>query len=401
MGEILARRCVGAICCLVICAVNAISGDQAAQQQMQLHFERAQAALKSNLPDAAIQEFRAILALDPKNADARANLGVIAFVQGDYAKASDELRQALKLQPSLWKAQAMLGMSADRLGQFRDAHILLEKSFPHLQDTKIRIQAGIDLAELDYREGEMLKAVQVLLDLEHLDPANVDVLYAAYRVFSTLAGHAMDGIALTHPDSARMHQIMAEHLVNRGDIPAALTQYRMALQADPNSSGAHFELGEALLFSSKSEASYEDARKEFEASLALNHNDAKAESWLGQIFTSKQDMPAALEHYSRAVGLDPNDVDARVGLGKVLIAMGQLEGALSHLLEAVRLDPLNAAAHYRLASVYRELGRTADAHKELAAFSEIQQQKKRILAVYQQMRESPSTSEVRDPDVPQ
>jgi cell fate (sporulation/competence/biofilm development) regulator YlbF (YheA/YmcA/DUF963 family) len=58
-------------------------------------------------------------------------------------------------------------------------------------------------------------------------------------------------------------------------------------------------------------------------------------------------------------------------------------------------------AHYRLATVYREVGRTADAHRELTAFREIQEQKKRIMAVYEQMRESASNSEITDPDVPQ
>jgi cytochrome c-type biogenesis protein CcmH/NrfG len=68
-----------------------------------------------------------------------------------------------------------------------------------------------------------------------------------YRAYSDLAEHALDSIALIAPNSARMYQIMAQHQVNEGDIAQAIIQYRKALQIDPKLSGAHFELGEAIL----------------------------------------------------------------------------------------------------------------------------------------------------------
>jgi len=112
-------------------------------------------------------------------------------------------------------------------------------------------------------------------------------------------------------------------------------------------------------------------------------------------------LKTALEHYSRALALDPNDVDAHIGVGKVLMASGETEGALGHLLEAIQRDPLNEVAHFRLSAVYRQLGRTSDASRELATFNEVQKQKKRIIASYQQMHELPASSQVMDPDIPQ
>src|SRR5437763_16798656 len=71
------------------------------QQQIESHARSAQEFLNQNRPDRAAHEFTAILELDPNNIDARANLGVLLYFQGDYAKAAPELRSVLKLRPAL------------------------------------------------------------------------------------------------------------------------------------------------------------------------------------------------------------------------------------------------------------------------------------------------------------
>ena len=43
------------------------------------HLQKAAEYLKANDPNSAVKEFDAVLALDPKNAEAYTNLGVIAF----------------------------------------------------------------------------------------------------------------------------------------------------------------------------------------------------------------------------------------------------------------------------------------------------------------------------------
>ncbi|HJY05261.1 MAG TPA: tetratricopeptide repeat protein, partial [Bryobacteraceae bacterium] len=69
------------------------------QQQIQAHTFKAQQALKAGNPAEAIAELNAVLALDPNNFDARANVGVLQFFQGDSAKAAGNLRAALKAKP--------------------------------------------------------------------------------------------------------------------------------------------------------------------------------------------------------------------------------------------------------------------------------------------------------------
>jgi tetratricopeptide (TPR) repeat protein len=131
----------------------------------------------------------------------------------------------------------------------------------------------------------------------------------------------------------------------------------------------------------------QQAEKEFQAALAENPGDAGAEYRLGRVCAQRLDFKSAIEHYSRALELRPDHVYAQIGMGEALMNTDKPEEALEHLLAASRLDPLNATVHYRLSVLYREMGRDADAHRELAIFRKLQESKKSIQHVYQQMHE--------------
>jgi tetratricopeptide (TPR) repeat protein len=359
------------------------------QREVQADLQRAQEALKVNDPDTAVREYRAALQLDPKNIDARANLGVIAFMQGQYPDAAQAFGEVLRLQPSLWKVQAMLGICEKRLGHLNSARIWLEKSFPHLEEPKLKTQAGLELAELNYQVGELGKSAEVIDTLRQLDPKNLDVLYSAYRTYSDLAGSALNAIALLAPDGARMHLIIAEHLINEGDRDGAIVQYKKVLQLDPQLPGAHFELAEALLEKSKTMRDREEAEQAFKAELALNPSNVNAECRLGDYYLSAGTMrlDAAYESYARALQLQPNFASAQLGMGKVLIRMGKNQEAVAHLRGAARLDPVDSTAHYLLAQTYRRLGRTPDADREIKLFEDLENSRKKIHEVYQEMHQ--------------
>ncbi len=90
---------------------------QTARTEIATHARQAQEFLGKGQPDLAVREYETILKLDPNNLDARGNLGVTLFFQGNYAKAAPHLRAVVKQQSNLWKIQALLGMSEKRLGQ--------------------------------------------------------------------------------------------------------------------------------------------------------------------------------------------------------------------------------------------------------------------------------------------
>jgi tetratricopeptide (TPR) repeat protein len=377
-----------ALCTASVVFPQSSSPPATTKQQIESHSRQAQEFLSKGQSELAVREYNAILKLDPNNLDARGNLGVTLFFRGDYANAATNLRAAVKERPNLWNIQALLGMTERRIGQLAAAQADLEKSFPQIQEQKLRVQAGMELIEIYYGAGSLDKASGLVNVLRQVAPENTDVLYTAYRIYSDLAGESMLSIAMLAPNSARMHQITGQEMSRHGDIEGAVAHYREAIKLDPKLPGLRFELAEALNLSN-SAADQQSVEKEYQAALADDPLDEKSESRLGDIALRGSNVKAALDHYQRAVELQPNDADACLGLGRVLTEMQRAAEAEQYLKRAVQLDPFMATAHYRLGLVYRATGRPAEAQKELAEFERLKQMKERLKQLYQDMRLQP------------
>jgi tetratricopeptide (TPR) repeat protein len=385
---------------LLVSAVAVMPAQTAGSRAAEIHDHLRKAAeyLQAKDPNSAVKEFDAVLALDPKNAEAYANLGVIAFFQRDYQKASQYFRKALAIDPSLAKPQALLGISQNRLGD-PSAPALLEKSFQKLKDKQLRLQVGMELAALYDQQGDPGATACVMRSLVDLDPDDVDVLFMAQRVYSELADDTLNKLAVLAPGSARMQQVIAERLVNGGDLQGAIEHYRKALQIDPRLPGVHFELGEAILQSSPVDAGTQaEAQKEFEASIGVDGDTAKTECEFGSMALSQSHLDQAFEHYQRAYQLNPNEVQAQMGLAKLLMMQEKPQEAIKYLRMAVQSDPLNGTAHYQLGTAYRRLQMMDMADKEVLLFQEIKKTKDQVEVLYRQMNKKPQADDGAEPD---
>ena len=360
-------------------------------KEIEGHYKQAQEALRDGKNDVAAHEFQEILRLQPANAQAHANLGVIAFTSKDYGHAEEEFRAALKLEPGLWNATAFLGMSERHLGHPGEALKLLADSFPRLQDPNLQRQAGMDLISLYYESGDLNKTLEVLRTLQAIKPDQPDVLYLAYRAYSDLAAKALASLAEVAPESAPMHQILAQNLASKDDFRGAMTQYRRALELDPQLPGLHYELAQMILANSAGEDARKEAKQEFERELALNPVSAESKYMLGVLAWSQSKPEDSLRYCLEALKLRPGFVDAHIAAGKALRALHRAPEAVDHLETAVRLDPRNDVARYRLAEEYRELGRTEDAARESAIFHKLRDAQQPVRALYQSTLERHET----------
>ena len=356
------------------------------------HLQRAEAALKANDSETATKEFRAMLALEPRNADAHFNLGLLVALQGNCQDASRHFRQALNTQPSLIKAKAMLGICDRRLGD-KSAKALLEGSFSKLSDTKLRSQVGIELVGIYSGEGDSERAVPVLQKLVELNPENADILYMAQQMYAELADDTLNKLAIVAPGSARMQQVIAERLVNAGDISGATEHYRKALEIDPHLPGVRYELAEAILESSRSDAAAQaEAEKELGAVIATEGDSARVQCELAKIAVLRSDLEGAHGHYDRAFKLNPQDAEAQLVLGRILMPEKPQE-ARKYLEMAVQSDPLNGEARYRLAQVYQRLQMPEESQKQMHLFQEIKKAKDQVRLLYRQMKKQPKTED--------
>lgn len=339
--------------------------------ELSRHAARAQAAIQTNNAAVAVEELQAMLRIDPKNVNATASLGMVAFTQADYAQAAKHFKAALALSPSLWSAQTFLGMCEIRLGSTSTGRKLIEVSLPHVEDKVLRTQAGMELIETYTATADFSKALPILELLRRSDPTNADVLYMSYRVHSELAASALRDINKVAPDSVRLHEVLGQNFMAQEQYPAAAAEYRKAIERGPRVRGLHFQLGQAILAEAPTDENRESAMKEFRAELAINPGDPDSNYKLGEIAYARSDLKASKELFLRAIKLRPAFGDAEIALGKVLADLGNAADAIAHLQLGLKLRPDNKMAHYRLAQMYREQGRTTEAERELDAFKKL------------------------------
>jgi tetratricopeptide (TPR) repeat protein len=330
--------------------------------------------LQEQKPQLAIPVLRQLVTLDPKNANAQANLGVLLHFQDKYEEAIPHLRAALLLQADLWRIQALLGMAEKRTGNPGEALAHLEPAFSHLDQDKIGIQVGLELIELHSAAAQFEKALAVAVKLGQLAPSDPRVLLATYQIARQTMDQAMLNMMLAAPDSAEMHMITAGERAREGNQTQAVAEYREAIRLNPSLPGVHFQLAELMRTSADPSISAQ-AEAEFKAALKTNPYDALSWRQLGGIMTAKGDFKAAEEDYRKVLALQPNDAEAMTGLAIVLISTNRSDDAMLLLESALKHDPTNMTAHFRLSGLYRRAGRTADAAREMEAFRHYQELK--------------------------
>lgn len=361
------------------------SANTSTAKQVQAHEQRAHELLSQKNPVLAAKEFAAVVALDPNNIDAQANLGVLLFFQKDYAQAESHLRKAVEQQPELTKIRALLGMCERNLGENDLARTDLQAIVDQIKEPSVRLEAGLELIELYTAAQELPKAAAVVEVLRAGAPTDPRILYAAYRIYSDLSGEALLDLSVAAPNSGQMHQAMAHELNRIGNNSGVIADLRKAIAIDPSLPGIHFELAEALHASSDLKLRAE-AEQEYKLAVAANSRDEKAITRLGDIAVEKDDFDGATAYYKRALALVPGDADATLGLAHVYIEKDESAAALSLLEPLIVADPTNVLAHYRLSTAYRKLKRPADAKREMDAYQKYKGIKEKLGTVYKDMR---------------
>lgn len=346
---------------------------------------QVQQDLRAKQPELAISTLREIVQLDPANAEAHANLGVLLYFQKNYKAAVPELRAALKARPDAAKIEALLGLAEDRTGEVEAGRRDMEHAFPGIGEENVQSEVGLALAASYLHGGEPDKAAAALSSLLRRQPTNRVALYRSYRVYADLADRSLLTLGMTAPGSAEIYVSMGRELARRHEDDAAIANFRQAIELDPAFPGVHRELGR-LLFSSTTESVRQQATKELEAAVAADPDDEQALLLLGVSEQRAGNESAARVHLHRAVELAPNDSDACTELAKLLVSEEDRAEATQLLERAVATDPANYVAHFRLATLYRQEGHKDDARREAEAYQKYKKLSERLQKQFDTMR---------------
>jgi tetratricopeptide (TPR) repeat protein len=365
-----------------------LSGSPAAAQTtdataIQKYSEDGQRALAHGHYDEAERAYEKLRELSPGTAEIHANLGLIYFNEKKFEPAVIALRQGLKLNPNLHRAQVLLAMSLSELGQYNEALPGLEKEFHRSPDPVVRRACGLHLerAYTGLRRDD--KAVEVALDLTRLYPNDPEVLYHTGRLFGNFAYLAIKRLADAAPTSIWKYQASAEAWESQGSYDLAIAEYRQVLSLDPHRPGIHYRLGRSLLARGAQSNSHEDAPaawKEFAAELELDPTNANAAYELAEGHRNLGEMEDAEKFFRLALKYYPDFDQANLGLAAVLLKEGKPESAREHVQKAIAANPSNEVAWYRLGQIERALGNVAGQEKAFAEFQRLRRKSSELEA---------------------
>ncbi|HLJ76480.1 MAG TPA: tetratricopeptide repeat protein [Acidobacteriaceae bacterium] len=166
----------------------------------------------------------------------------------------------------------------------------------------------------------------------------------------------------TTPDQL-LNRAMEEQ--QKGDLNAAIRDYRRYLTARPDTFVAHANLGAALAHTGQVEA----AIAEYEAALKLDPQQPGVHLDLGLAYTRKGDLQDALPQFEAAHRADPRDVRTAILLGDAEARTGRAADAVAMLLPLAAANAGNSDFEYVLGEALIANGRNRDGatHMEKSA----------------------------------
>jgi tetratricopeptide (TPR) repeat protein len=253
--------------------------------------------------------FRRALEINEASAAALYGLGQAALSKRSYADAVSFLEKAQRLAPEANRLHYALAMAYRGLGQ-------IEKAQSHLAlSGSVGVRATDPLLDglHDLIKGARLHLIRGKAALEA-------------RRFAEAADEFRKAIN-EQPDSIPAHFNLGAALTQMGDLRGAVEQFRETLRLDPAHANAHYNLG--LLFAQTDQ--HEEAITHLRLSLGAEPNDNNARFLLAQELGRTAHLEEAVAELTRVVQTDPDNEDALLGMVKILLVRKQYTQALSAL----------------------------------------------------------------------
>lgn len=404
--------------------------------------------------EAAVQYYESALATDPDIPGLRASLGSARLRLGDQEAAADDFRAELQVDP--YSESAWLGLAEVRLirgdaaGALADVERVWE-SFPRYlatrpdfpvqplpretalelirrlpradsgpalflqaalfraggEEGRANLQRSMLLRELDraparsvgdagpgqlcrehlyvacaerlasrrsLSRADLLTLGQAYFALDELDRAIVafthamrgteievpEAMYWTVRTLRLLADRCFEQVERLDPKSWRVHQMRAEAFQHRQADDEAIAEYRRAIEINPKEAELHRDLGLLYLLNN----AYDEARLSLERALELDGSDPPTLYFVGRLHVAQQLHAEAIRFLEAALRLDPNLVQARPSLGRAYLKVERAEEAAEELTKALVLD-YYGDIHYSLFQAYRLLGKLDEAKAAL------------------------------------
>ena len=307
----------------------------------------AKTLLKVGEAPAAIPTVQDYISRVPGDYEGYLVLGEAYRWQGDFGKAEEQLRRAVRLKPENYDARYTLGVVLARTGRIDEAtnelvaakklnpdapgaHYELSHIYARMKDLRrAKEEADAFQQARDRTGGALTFDLLCVKGDDFLRKGNAQDAANTFR----------EAIKI-NPGDPGIHYNLALALAKLGDQAGQKQELEKAVELGPNVAEAHNRLGTIYLAEGKIRA----AQKEFESAIALNPTLVEAMNNLGTLYGQLGNNRAAIELFREAVWTQPRFATCHANLGLALAAEGKFEEAERELIEAIRLDPQNRPA---------------------------------------------------------
>jgi len=351
-------------------------------------------------PEGALRAFESGIRLWPDNAGARFLAGQAAEQLGDFDRAIEEYREALRRrgQQSGTEASLYLARILAAKGAYQSAFTAVQMaahSFPRNTEVLLLL---IDVADELSQPKFVTFGMTRLLATERGDLAMArQIAILADRSGSQAAvdSAVSSGLDLNDPVNAiALRELLDQHAA-LAQHEAAKTRIDAAIELHPDTPAFHALRARVLLAAA---ASVEEVQASYEHALELSSQQAWALAGMGQLMAREGALDQAVDFYDRAFLADPDEVEYARAAIALLQDAGRTEDAEARLAALVARNPRDARAAFALAKSLSERGGDLDRAlayaKRAAYFIEVPEAQEMLGRIHLQRGEPDAAVEV-------
>ncbi len=351
------------ICLLGLCLQGAWAqtGEPSPSTKADDYLREGIAAQQRNDVNTAIDDYRKALAINPKLAEARANLGAALSAAGQFDAAIAEYTKALSAAPDKTAVRMNLGLAYYKKGDMENAHAAFEAVHAvRPQD----VAAAVLLGYTDIKLSKSNQAAAMLTPLEKGRESNMDLEYVlAFALIDSgeeAAGMPRMEKVAKATQSADAYFIAGSARIRRREFHEARADLDAAIEMHGDFPGLYTMAGQARDALGDTEA----AMPAFVEALKQDPRDFTANLYLATMRLKQRDLDSARPMLELALQLQPQSPQARLQMARLNGMTGKYAEAATTLEELEKSDPSWLDPHIELAAIYYKLHRTEDGQRE-------------------------------------
>ncbi len=341
---------------LIALAHSIASRAQEADSAVSQHFLVAQQDQQQGRLDAAAEEYKTVLRLQPGVPEVYVNLGLVYYAQGKFSDSAQVLATAARLRPGMRGVDLWLGIDKVKLYHPSQGVALLREAVHQEPDNKL---GYIWLSTALWDAGQVDASIAHLRDAAVRFPDDPDLLFALGEAYGKAVHQQTDQLLEQSQGTALSDRIYGDLYFEEHDWAKAEGHLRRAIQRDPHSVDAYLELANVFF----AQARLPEAKVQLDLAATLAPQFAAALARSGELLILMEQPREGLSRIETALNIDRSEALDAMGLPieDRLQREGQASPQLAALCRraAMKLEsePASGAArNAALAALYAQSG---------------------------------------------